>query len=95
MAEAGLQKAIAELKNNMAWREDTTGVETGDMVIRNITAEYTANIYDTSKDATLPGGHIRLVSEGVFQDSRQTVESIIRFLLIRNLKRIPLPPHNE
>ncbi len=80
VAEAGLQKAIAELKNNMAWRgEDTTGVETGDMVIRNITAEYTVNIYDTSKDATLPGGHIRLVSEGVFQDSRQTVESIIRF----------------
>ncbi len=80
VAEAGLQKAVAELKNDMAWRgEGATGVETGDMIIGNITAGYTVNIFDTSTDATLPGGHIRLISKGEFQDSRQTVESIIRF----------------
>jgi hypothetical protein len=91
VAEAGLQKAIAELKNDMAWRGETTidveinGVvvvvpaSEGNMVIGNITAGYTVKIFDTGKDATLPGGHIRLISEGAFQDSRQTVESIVRF----------------
>jgi hypothetical protein len=56
------------------------------MVIGNITAGYTVKIFDTGKDATLPGGHIRLISEGAFQDSRQTVESIVRFSPDPNFK---------
>jgi hypothetical protein len=90
VAEAGLQKAIAELKNDMTWRGETT-VDTvpaseGDMLIGNITAEYTVKIFDTGTDTTLPGGHIRLISKGEFQDSRQTVESIIRFSPDPNFK---------
>jgi hypothetical protein len=91
VAEAGLQKAIAELKNYMAWVGETTidveinnvvvavPVSEGNMVIGNITAGYTVKIFDASKDATLLGGYVKLISEGVFQDSRQTVESIVSF----------------
>lgn len=83
VAEAGLQKAIAELRNDMTWRGETTvdsvPATEGDMVIGNITADYTVKILDNTEDTTLPGGNIRLISEGVFQDSHQTVETIVSF----------------
>lgn len=83
VAESGLQKAIAELRKDMAWRGETTvgsvPATVGDMVIGNITADYTVKILDNTDDTTLPGGHVKLISEGVFQDSTQTVETIVSF----------------
>jgi|GEM_PF-1882596 Tfp pilus assembly protein PilX len=84
VAEAGLQFALAAIKDDITWRGNTTSSTTrDDMVIGNITASYTVTTYDASNDAygiydpLIPGGYIKIVSEGVFQDSTQTVETMV------------------
>ncbi|MCF8126438.1 MAG: pilus assembly PilX N-terminal domain-containing protein [Desulfotignum sp.] len=86
VAEAGLQMAMAAIKNDITWRGDTTSsTSEGNMIIGSITASYTVTTYDASDDGNgiyeplLPGGYLKLVSEGVFVDSTQTVESIVSF----------------
>lgn len=85
VAEAGLQFALASIKDDITWRGDTTYSTTRDnMVIGNITANYTVTTHDASNDSygvydpLIPGGYIKIVSEGVFQDSTQTVETMVR-----------------
>lgn len=84
VAEAGLQYALASIKNDITWRGDTSYSTTrDDMIIGNITASYTVTTYDSSNDSygvydpLIPGGYIKLVSEGIFQDSIQTVETMV------------------
>ncbi len=84
VAEAGLQYALAAIKDDMTWRGDTSYSTTrDDMIIGNITASYEVTTYDSSNDSygvydtLIPGGYIKLVSEGVFQDSTQTVETMV------------------
>jgi Tfp pilus assembly protein PilX len=84
VAEAGLQYALASIKDDMTWRGDTTYSTTrDDIIIGNITANYTATTYDSSigpygeYDPLIPGGYVKIVSEGVFQDSTQTVETLV------------------
>jgi len=85
VAEAGLNKAIASIKNNIAWRGDSTGsnVSQGNMVIGSITADYTVTSYDAANPEPgappLPGGYVKFISRGNFSDSTQTVESIVSF----------------
>lgn len=85
VAEAGLQFALAALKEDITWRGNTTSSTTiGDMVIRSIIATYTVTTHDASDDGygiydpLIPGSHIKLVSVGVFQDSSQRVEVLAR-----------------
>jgi Tfp pilus assembly protein PilX len=91
VAEAGLQYALASIKDDMTWRGDTTYSTTReDMMIGNITATYTVTTYDSSigpygeYDPLIPGGYIKIVSEGVFQDSTQTVETMVSIIPIDN-----------
>jgi hypothetical protein len=84
VAEAGLHFAAASIKKNIAWRGATNPTSTGNMIIRGVTATYTVQMYDGTDDGQgtyntqIPGGHIKLVSTGVFSDSTQTVESIVK-----------------
>jgi Tfp pilus assembly protein PilX len=97
VAEAGLNKALASIKNNPTWRGDTIGSNTsqGSMVIGSITANYNVTSYDTANPETgaspLPGGYIKLVSQGIFSDSTQTVESIISLAPIDNANNADSP----
>ena len=84
VAEAGLEFALAAIKNDMTWRGNTTSSTTiGDMVIGSVTASYTVTTHDASNDGygiynpLIPVGYIKLVSEGVFMDSTQTVETMV------------------
>ena len=79
VAEAGLQFALAAIKDDITWRGNTTSSTTiGDMVIGNITASYTVTTFDASDDSLIPGSYIKLLSVGTFQDSTQTVETMVR-----------------
>jgi Tfp pilus assembly protein PilX len=84
MAEAGLQYALASIKDDMTWRGDTSYSTTReDMMIGNITASYEVTTYDASNDSfgvydpVIPNSYVKVVSVGVFQDSTQTVETMV------------------
>jgi hypothetical protein len=80
VAEAGLQKALAELKQDASWRGDSN-VSEGSMDIGNTSVQYTVQITDSNQDNTLPDGYVRLVSEVVW-DSQQTVEMMVHIIRI-------------
>ncbi len=86
VAEAGLHRAIAEIRNDITWRGDTTGsTSEGFMEIGDVSAGYTVTTHDAKDDGNgrydplIPGGCVKLTSEGVFLDAVQTVETLVRF----------------
>jgi len=78
VAEAGIHKAIAEIKNDVIWRGDgTTYTHTGTLTLLNQTATYTVTTSDATTDSTIPGGYIKISSTGTFGDSTQSVECFV------------------
>ncbi|MDZ7664988.1 MAG: PilX N-terminal domain-containing pilus assembly protein [Desulfotignum sp.] len=85
-AEAGLHRAIAEIRNDITWRGETTGsTSEGNMEIGDVSSGYTVTTHDARDDGKglydplIPGGYVKLTSEGVFLDTVQTVEIFVRF----------------
>ena len=79
MAEAGLQRGIAEIKKDVSYRSDTTD----NITIGAITGNYAVKICDATNNGEtacaplIPSGYIKLISQGNFNDSTQTVESLV------------------
>jgi hypothetical protein len=83
-AEAGLQRVLAEIRNDITWRGDTTGFTCeGNLVIKDVFSGYTVAIHDAD---LIPRGHLKLISEGVFLDTAQTVEMLVRFSPVNGSK---------
>lgn len=77
VAEAGVQRALAEIRNDITWRGDASSATCeGTMVIENISSGYTVTTVDAD---LIPRGYLKLISEGVFLDTFQTVEMLVRF----------------
>ncbi len=80
IAEAGLQRGIAEIKNDITYRSDTTG----NIIIGATTADYAVKICDATNNGEAecaplipPGGYIKLISQGNFNDSTQSIETFV------------------
>jgi hypothetical protein len=86
IAEAGLQLAIATIRSDFTWRGEETSdpdLPEGGFDILGRAGGYAVSIYDATDDgqgvydANIPGGFVRFVSEGVLEDSSQTLACFV------------------
>lgn len=82
LAEAGVALALAALRGNCLWRGDDPGITAtaqGELVLGGLTGTYGVTIFDATDDhngnwdSQLPGGMLRLVSEGRCQTAYQAL----------------------
>jgi Tfp pilus assembly protein PilX len=87
VAEAGLQLAVARLKQNPLWRgdESTNPHSTqGTLAISGMSGVYSVALSDSTNDGQgiyephIPGGAVRLESSGTYSDSSQKIEILVR-----------------
>jgi Tfp pilus assembly protein PilX len=77
-AESGIKIALANLKHDATWKRTAIGSSgessTGTIPISGANGAYTVTVFDSSDDATLDEKTVRLVSQGTYANSTQTVE---------------------
>jgi hypothetical protein len=86
IAEAGIQKTIATIRNDLIWRgEETTNPQTcsGSLSIGGTAGTYSVTISDATDDSNglynslIPAGYVNLESSGQFIDSSHTVTVLL------------------
>ena len=87
LAEAGIQRAVATLRDDVLWRGDeTTNPQTSTVTpsVGGTPGTVTVTLTDSTNDGNgiydglLPAGYVKLVSEAGFADSFQRIEALVR-----------------
>ena len=87
IAEAGIQKAVATIKNDVLWRGDEVSnpqTSTSTLSVGGTTGTFTVTISDSTDDSNgaydslIPAGYVKLVSDASLGNSSQSIEVLAR-----------------
>lgn len=99
LAEAGIDSALAAIRENLLWRGTTPGeapATKGMLDLRGVTGSYTITLFDATDDGNgiwdprLPGGMITVLAEGRCREAYQSLSCRIK--LSPSLQKIGTSP---